>query len=96
MRWNKPTIRSLAVGIVLACFSFFLSNTPVSAQSTVTVDIPVGIIEVQGKTSPNAQVKIYENGNELPSASVVADANGYFSEELPQDATGIYKMRYVP
>ena len=88
--WNTPKVRSLTVGTLLACFSIlFVGPTAFAQSSTVTADIPAGIVEVQGKTSPNAQIKIYENGNELPSASIVADVNGFFTEELPQDSTGV-------
>ena len=61
-----------------------------SAQSVdVTLDIPAGIIAIEGTTSPNAQVKVYENSNDLPALSLVSDTSGNFSGELPQDNTGM-------
>ena len=85
-----PGFRPALTLTLLAVLGVIFVNYDASAQTTdVQVTIPEGIIVVQGKASPNAQIKLYENGNDQPTASVVADSSGNFSEELPQMSTGV-------
>lgn len=82
----RPALASLLIAVLCS----ILSCQAISAQSVdVNAIIPEGIILVQGKASPNALVKLYENDNDQPTASIVADSNGDFSEELPQMSTGV-------
>ena len=87
---RRTTILQRAFAGMLFVWLCFIAVGHVSAQTTdVTVDIPEGKIIVEGKTSPSAQVKMYENGNDVPAASVVADSSGFYSSELPQYSPGL-------
>lgn len=88
-RPGMPVLRTVFAGALFACLSFISTGYISALSSDVTLNVPVGTILVQGKTSPHAQIKIYENGNEQPAASIAADASGAFNVELPQDAEGI-------
>ena len=84
-----PVVRTVLVGALLACLGLISASYTAALSSDVTLHIPVGTILVQGKTSPHAQIKIHENGNEQPAASIIADGSGVFASELPQDSVGL-------
>lgn len=89
-RARPQILRSALIFLFFIFVSIFSAGDTISAQSTnVTAHIPVGIVAVEGRTSPGAQIRIYENGNDQPAASLTADSMGNFSVELPQDSAGM-------
>lgn len=86
---TPPVMRFFACALCSVLSTLIVGSLVFANTADVTLKVPVGIIAVQGKTSPNAQVKIYEDGSDEPTASLTADALGVFSGELPQDQAGL-------
>jgi hypothetical protein len=84
--WSTLTVLVVAIGFLLT------SRSVVAQTSEVKLQIPAGSIQVEGKTSPGSHVKIFQNNNTEPVASVSADSLGAFSAELPQEDIGMVSV----
>lgn len=76
---------------VLAIIGSFLVAAPVVAEnSTVTIGVGDTVLQVTGKTSPNAFVTINRDGSVI--GTTVADAAGEFSQVFPAQTPGLHQL----